>query len=227
MSCADSWYEPAFFVPSFKGMHLPGDSLGRNAAFLSHTVARMPKNLRFHVLRINLLADEGDAAGVWSALIDLFLVLQQEGVPLKKRLLDRCGELLGVEKTSFLRGHVERGLSNSGDLPLAPSSVLCLGLSGTNRLIRRRGQQQAAGRDPLVDAQEHIEYGQLDQAQSVLEDALRDDPQRVQLHLELLAIYRGKRDLDAFLAMFGSLPVDQNPVSDVWEEVAGFLQEDR
>jgi hypothetical protein len=97
------------------------------------------------------------------------------------------------------------------------------GRGGGPPLVVKRVPNHSEERDPLADAQDHIQYGQIPQAQAVLEGALRADPLRRELHHELLAIYRSTRDKTAFLVTYNALPLDLNPVPDAWERVAEHL----
>lgn len=219
-----SHYEPAFFVQNFSGMQVPDDGRARNAAFFAHAVARSPKNLRHHVQRINLHTVARDRTALWGALIDLLLILQGDGLALKLRMLAKAKVVLNEEQNSFLQANIKSGLQNTGDLPPAIASVLHHGRRGNKQIVRRRREDALSRRDPLIDALEHIEYGQVDEAQRTLEEALNDDPQRVALHHELLAIYRSKRDLDGLLKFYRSIAPDQNPAQEAWDATVVHLR---
>ena len=54
--------------------------------------------------------------------------------------------------------------------------------------------------DVLVQAQSHIERGALNQAADILEEAIKQEPQRSELRLKLMEVYGGQGDRDAFVA---------------------------
>jgi pilus assembly protein FimV len=54
--------------------------------------------------------------------------------------------------------------------------------------------------DVLVQAQSHIERGALNQAADILEEAIKQEPQRSDLRLKLMEVYGGQGDRDAFVA---------------------------
>jgi hypothetical protein len=65
------------------------NSLGQvkeTKAHLAHTIARRPKDLRLHVERILLHAQTSDP-DIIGALYDLFGVLGDKGLPLRRRML--------------------------------------------------------------------------------------------------------------------------------------------
>jgi hypothetical protein len=217
-------YEPAFFVPSITGLDVVCDRYGKNAEFLSQAIAKKPTQLKSHVLRIGLQIRDRNSDGVWGALIDLFLVLQCNGRALRQRLLESSRNILGDTRYRYLRAHLEEGLSSHCARAEDIHSVLAKEQSGPLQLLRKQDHSAEMPRDPLLDALDHIEYGQIAEAQQVLEQAVVDDPLRSELHRELLAIYRSTRDQSAFLSMRVRLATSENPVVGAWAELAEFFK---
>jgi len=218
-------YEPAFIVPEFSALTDLSDVRGKNAAYLSHCVSRNPQDLKSHVQRISLHLNLQNADAAWGALIDVFLVLQANGKALKQRLLDSAHKLLGDRRHMFLHGRLESGLSSKDRSPESIHSVLSAGSIESLQLIGRADGNSIQARDPLTEAQEYLEYGQIEEAQTILQAAIRREPSRAELHYELLTIYRGTRDEDAFASMHGSLVPGENPVPEAWIELARYLAE--
>jgi len=54
--------------------------------------------------------------------------------------------------------------------------------------------------DALVQAQSHLDAGRLNQAASVLEEAIKQEPQRSELRLKLMEVYGQQGDRSAFVA---------------------------
>ena len=103
--------------------------------------------------------------------------------------------------------------------------MLSKGLSGTNRLVIKLDTSEAPIQDPLEEALERLEYGQIDEAQQVLEAAIIKAPGRPELHHDLLEIYKSTNARESFLAMRQRLNTDANPVADAWRELAAFFGE--
>jgi hypothetical protein len=60
----------------------------------------------------------------------------------------------------------------------------------------------------------------------VLEAAIVKDPDRPELHHDLLAIYKSSETRMPFLAMRQQLNTDANPVADAWWELTTFFAEE-
>jgi hypothetical protein len=216
-------YEPAFGVADTGVLKVGVDHLHEDSSYFSHAVARSPGDLRLHVVRINLHLQAENAEALWGALVDLFLVLQAKGFAIRQRMLLQARRLLDQNRYRLLHSSLANGLRDCAEIPSAPESVMRSGRGGGPPLVVKRVPNHSEERDPLADAQDHIQYGQIPQAQAVLEGALRADPLRRELHHELLAIYRSTRDKTAFLVTYNALPLDLNPVPDAWERVAEHL----
>jgi hypothetical protein len=79
--------------------------------------------------------------------------------------------------------------------------------------------------DPLQEAREHLEYGQLEEARQVLESAILAQPLRLDLHRDLLEIYRRSQAREAFLTMQRRLNIQTHPLADAWHAVADFFEQ--
>jgi hypothetical protein len=216
-------YQPAFVVADTKGLNVGIDHFHEDSSYFSHAVARSPGDLRLHVVRINLHLEAENTEALWGALVDLFLVLQAKGFAIRQGMLLKARRLLDENRYRLLHSRLAKGLRDCAEIPSAPESVIRSGRRGGPPLVVKRVPQHSEERDPLADAQDYIQYGQVAQAQAVLEGALRADPLRCELHHELLAIYRSTRDKRSFLATYNALPLDLNPLPDAWERVAEHL----
>lgn len=79
-------------------------------------------------------------------------------------------------------------------------------------------------RDPLVEAREYLEYSQIEKAREVLESALLRDPQRADLHAELLDIYRSTRDRQNLRRFLSQIDPANNPLVAEWEALAASVE---
>lgn len=196
------------------------------ADYLAHKVARTPGDLRSHVQRVVVHINLKDAEGTYGALLDLFIVLVDKGRALRGRMLEAAKTLLNQERSQVLSQGLDGGVSATDALPLAVNSVLSKGFTGSSRLVERLGAAAQGQRDPLDEARECLEYGQLQQAQQVLEEAILQGPQRDELHHELLEIYKHARDVEGFRAMWRRLEDAGTPASAAWQRLEEFLGRD-
>lgn len=191
--------------------------------FFAHQVARQPKDLLSHVQRINLFLQQQDGSRAYGALLDLFIVLGEKGVELRRRMLALAEPLLSESQRNALAERLKIGLSALDAVPIAPESVLSKGIRGSTRLVHRPGEGAAEYLDPLEEARSCLEYGQVDQARSLLEEAVLREPWRSELQGDLLEIYRRARDEVGFGAMFKMLEEAGISLSEQWHETAHFF----
>lgn len=59
--------------------------------------------------------------------------------------------------------------------------------------------------DPIAEAEVYMAYGRDAQAEEILKEALSKDPNRHEIHLKLLEIYAGRKNLNAFEAVAGEM----------------------
>jgi pilus assembly protein FimV len=73
------------------------------------------------------------------------------------------------------------------------------GATTGSSMVYSPSQLDAAGDvDPVAEADVYLAYGRDLQAEEILKEALRTNPQRVAIHAKLLEIYAKRRDLKAF-----------------------------
>lgn len=218
--------EPAFLIEDSPQLNVL--CVGREnevADFLAHCVSAVPNNLLRHTQRIFLHYHRNDQDGLYAALLDLFIALGRRGYRLRKRLL--AGARDRLKKDCFAR--LERWLGSDflpdwGELPPTQQSVLAPGIIGSTSLVRASIGARDQDRDPLLEAREHIEYSQLDQARAVLEEALFRQPGRTDLHQELLLLYRATGDLDNFLRTRETLLQIVDALPEIWDDCELYLR---
>jgi len=97
---------------------------------------------------------------------------------------------------------------------------------GTSSMMYSASQIDAAGDvDPVAEADVYLAYGRDMQAEEILREALRLEPQRIAIHTKLAEIYAKRRDLRAFEAMANeafSLTVGTGPE---WQRICQLGQE--
>lgn len=74
--------------------------------------------------------------------------------------------------------------------------------------------------DPIAEAEVYMAYGRDAQAEEILKDALAKEPKRHELHLKLLEIYLGRKDVSAFETLAGELYASLGASDPTWAKVA-------
>lgn len=146
-----------------------------------------------------MLAMYGLAAG--GALGTLLLALG--GMRLVRRRKGKAG-------ASFLSDR--EAIEPSGDLPEVPA-LNDAPMSFDEAVAQRMAAQpdpapdasDARAGDPVAEADVYIAYGRLQQAEGLLQAAMRDEPHRLDIQLKLLELYALQKDLEAFDAQAETL----------------------
>jgi len=217
----DQGLEPLFSVAEIRTLQLaPRYCNPRVSDFLAHQVARNPTDLRRHVQRISYFLIKRDGPGAYGAIVDLFIALGAKGIALRRKMLRTAIPLLSPDQRRALEEKLESGLSALDRMPLSRESILGKGIRGTTRLVERNVVRVESDVDVLKEARSHLEYGQVDEARQVLEQAVLQDPAREDVHKELLEIYIGYKDDKHFSSMVQALRFTGNPVPSAWERLA-------
>ena len=219
--------DAAFQVPETRDLRL--EKAGESTLdYLTYQVARLPVDLRNHCRRIILQYDLGGPDELYSSLLDLFFVLGNRGHGLRKRMLEGAKARLSKEQYTSLLDCLDDDVYSIKSLPTASASILSQGIVGVRQVIEKStGSDQAPPSpqksDALAEARACLEYSQITEAQTILENALQKQPDEMEIHMELLEIYRSTRDKESFLTAFEQIDPARNPVPDAWEKVANFL----
>jgi hypothetical protein len=215
--------EPMYPVLGSTGLCFPPEYHKLLADYFCHCIARDPNDLRSHVRRIFLEREQGRNIRLYAALFDLFIALGNRGSELRHRMLRLAKANLEPHQYNLLHESLAKGLDSIG-APIVHGSVLSRGIEGTLDLVSPAVEERTGPRDALIEAREYLEYSQLDEARSLLERAVLQEPQRSDLHLELLAIYRSTRNESNFAKMVQELDGMTNPVPKAWQELAEFFR---
>lgn len=205
--------DPVFvFAPAGRLDTPPGMDPQEAWRHFSSQVTRDPLNIEAHVRRVLLACRPPLTDRVFGALVDVFLALGDRGRGLRKALLEQAQPWLDADDAHFLRLHLDNGLSRQSRLPAQHWSVLDLAVLGSQSMValQRRAVEQET---PFQQAMSLLEYGDLDGARSMLEAALLEEPEHVEVCRELLAIYQHSRDesgkarmAEQLMARHGVLP---------------------
>jgi pilus assembly protein FimV len=110
-------------------------------------------------------------------------------------------------KTNTVFGSTGGGVVNTGDNSLASDfSREGLGNIDTDEV------------DPIAEAEVYLAYGRDAQAEEILKDALKKDPQRQEIYLKLLEIHAQHNKPSAFETVASELYAVTNGQGDVWQK---------
>lgn len=88
------------------------------------------------------------------------------------------------------------------------------------------GTMQADEVDPLAEAEVYLAYGRDEQAEDVLKEAARRDPERAEVKLKLLEIYKQRNDVKSFETIAEELyPAGDSGDRQVWNQVTAMGRE--
>ena len=165
------------------------DNIEPDAAwhFYSHSVKRNPTDLKLHTHRVFFAMQHKDAILLPGSLHDLFFVLKDSGVNLRVRLLKASAPYLSKENIHYFARWIKLGIEKGMGHQWTPGAMLSNGLYGPDQalLTMNRSASMQTKLSPLEEARSCMEYGQLDVAQKVLEDALKHDSENETLKTEL------------------------------------------
>jgi pilus assembly protein FimV len=110
-------------------------------------------------------------------------------------------------KTNTVFGSTGGGVVNTGDNSLASDfSREGLGNIDTDEV------------DPIAEAEVYLAYGRDAQAEEILKDALKKDPQRQEIYLKLLEIHAQHNKPSAFETVASELYAVNNGQGEVWQK---------
>jgi len=186
--------------------------------YLQHKISRNPDDLRSHVQRIELNVRLKYTDGVFGSILDLFIALSDKGIAIRRRMLSIARPQLSVIHRVFLSHSLKTGLSSKDIMPTTACSALTAAHTGIQSLVVNGDAIKDDVIDPLIVAQEHIDKVEINAAREILERAVISQPWRVELHSELLGIYRATQDSDGIQKMFSKLSESSIPDPALWEE---------
>lgn len=210
--------EAAFIVAGNPDLFLAGNSQEQQLAYyLDHSITRNPLDLRAHTQRIYLCLASKDHQGVYAALLDLFIALGANGRSLRRHLLEQCKRALSRRQRKLFQSHLEIGIHASTALADAQNSLLHQGLESNLPLISKaQNMAPLVDTQPLAEAREYLEYGQLEAALHTLETAMLNDPADSSLREELLQIYAHARLIDRYHAHSQAMTTAGHSLAHEW-----------
>ncbi|OHX18501.1 hypothetical protein BI343_07150 [Chromobacterium amazonense] len=199
----------------------------RHALPVLETILRLrPGSLSHRLDVLYVHYQQRDLDGYCRTLWQFHLALGPYGARLKQQLV-HAGLIIGSHPVLKQlaadpdRPELERIGRQAGYSPLsAPPSKPCL------RLVERRAAQGGDDSpDPLREAERYLDYGQVDQATRVLEQAILCRPDDAALYPPLLQLYERLDDLPRFTWLLRRLKDDgRQPPGEITLTLSAFVQ---
>lgn len=216
-------WEGAFILDDFRNLRLSrGINAVKSYAFLTRQIQRRPQELAFHVCRIKCALQMRDEEAVYAAVLDLFSILDDKGLALRKRMLSKVADSLSSQIKTEL-GQVLSGQLSAQSLPYCACSVLHEGMSVERvDLGLPTPDKQVTALDPVNTARLCLESGQIEQAQEILESQLEIEPEREEVKADLLEIYCATRNASSFKASYQLLQF-RGCLDNAWKDAVSFF----
>jgi len=165
------------------------DDIDPDAAwhFYSHSIRRNPNDLKLHTRRIFFSMQHKDAELLPGSLHDLFYVLKDAGENLRIRLLKASAPYLSKKDVTYFAMWIKVGIKKGMGYKWVPGAVLSCGLYGPDQVLLEMNPDavKQATLSPIEEARSCMEYGQLEVAQKILQDALEKDENNNTIREEL------------------------------------------
>lgn len=188
-------------------------------------VAKQPKCLLIHIQRIYCCYQAQLSDQLYGALVDFLIVLNHNGPAVSRRMVAGAKSELTETHLKNLVRYLKDANADSSLLAGNQYSVFHKGMMGTNKLITPNEERHQEIIDPLVLARDFIEYSQIPEAQSVLEASVFEHPDRLELHEELLNLYKSTRNPRDFNRMYIELQESGVDVPEIWQLANAFFDE--
>lgn len=186
-------------------------------------VSRNPKYLKGHLERIYYCFENQLDLQLFGALADLVIVLGENGGPLCRRMINGSRSRLTQENYQALIAKIENKNSNPDEFLFNRYSVFTKGVLATPFLITSTAKDRY-DHDPLSLAKSYIEVSQLDDAIEILEQAIQESPNRMELHDELMPLYRQTRNSIRFKKFFQELKRHNITLPPSWNELHEYFE---
>ena len=213
--------EPVFVLQNNRHLHIKEvNSYMLN--FLVASILRNPKDLLIHLQRITLCYKQKNEDQLYAALVDFFVVLQGAGLSIKQRMITGSRNHLSPLLWHRLQIYLSDYQLIQGNI----YSVLTSGLeSNIELVVSQTDNRVAQDHDPLQLARDYIEYSQLDEAREMLETAILASPDYIELHEDLLELYKSTNNIDAFHEMKFSLSEINHPMQAQWDALNSYFMQ--
>ena len=187
-------------------------------------ISRKPKCLITHVQRIYYCFQTHLNEQLFAALADFLIILNKRGQNISSRMIMGAKSRLNPDQSKALKNYLKDADANISLLSGNQYSIFTKGLLGLDKIIQQIKTDDEYGHDPLDLARDYIEYSQLEEAEQVLEKAILEQPTRLALHHELLALYQSTRNLTGFNQMLAELTLAGVAMTDEWKQLNNYFK---
>ncbi|NOQ77160.1 MAG: hypothetical protein GQ475_05125 [Methylococcaceae bacterium] len=210
--------DPAFLILN----ELSSQSIATPAItdYLAHQITRNPRDLRSHTQRIFHFITEQKSKDLYSALVDLFVVLGDKGIALRTRMLKSAYSLLSEPERDSLKQGLAKGLASVLNSPPASKSLLTQGVLTPSSSFITKVEVEKTSVSAIDEARSYLEFGQLDEAVITLQKAILLKPRHLALHNDLLEIFQKMGDKHAFSSFYEQLLEREISLPSLWGSVA-------
>ena len=203
--------EPMLFAHEFPPVELV-------LSTLTFKVSRKPKDLMAHLRRIYFCYRNQLSESLYAALLDFLIILDCKGRRISERLIQGSRSQLDFAQISALKRAVDYPQDVAGNR----YSLFTSGAVGTAKLVEigQKGQTQY---DYLKLADDFVEFSQLEEAMSILEQGLNKHPERSDLQEALLDLYRSTNSHERFNNQYQAIKAAGAPLIAGWQALADFF----
>jgi len=187
-------------------------------------IARKPKHLISHVQRIYYCFHTNLNEQLFAAIADFLFVLNKRGQAISWRILIGAKSRLNTDQFDVLKNYLKDEYADVNLLSGNRYSIFTRGLLGVNDMVKPFKKPDQPVYDPLELARDHIEYSQLEEAKQVLEEAILEQPTRLDIHHELLVLYQSTRDSAGFNQMLSELTQLGVDMIDEWAQLDNYFK---
>lgn len=181
-------------------------------------VARKPKDLLAHIRRIYFCYQNAMREPLYAALLDLLLVLDKKGQILSRRVILGSRPMLDAEQFAILND-ISLG---TRQVQSNRYSLFNKGVVGKSHLLEVNRPAQVQ-HDYMGLARDFIEYSQLEEAMTILEQGLEESPGRQDLQALLLELYRSTQSTGRFQNHHDRIIKSGAPRINEWQQLAAFF----
>ncbi|MGR9115068.1 MAG: type IV pilus assembly protein FimV [Gammaproteobacteria bacterium] len=191
---------------------------------LVHEIKRKPARLITHIRRIYWCYGEQLTEHLFAALVDFLIVLNHRGKAISNKMVLGARSRLTPEQQKLLSDALINTNNDASLLSGNRFSVFSKGLIGKTELIEKSHDTAPSKHDPLQLAEDAVQYSQLDEAMSILENAIREQPDRLPLHHSLLELYRSTSARSRFEKLAAELAATEDVMPDEWKTLKDYFE---
>lgn len=195
---------------------------------LTLSVYHSPNNLKLHTQRILFSLDSNLTEYVSGALHDLFIALNDKGKDLRLRMFNLASPMMSLNDRAYFQQWLSDNTDKDLDCYQFSGSVLVSKTCIEQKEIQNsfNNKSLASFNNPLDEIEYNIESGQLNNAQTLLEQLSLKNTKDLNIQKELQRFYfytKNKKSIDEFMvtlkdsgAKIAKTWIDLQEISKTW-----------